>query len=57
MDLRKPCVEENDGKKRKKEVDEGGGKHHVQRVAGELFLRREMLQKNKSGEEKGQLTQ
>ena len=56
MDL-KPCVEENDGKKREKEVDEGGGKHHVQRVAGELLLRREMLQKNKSGEEKGQLTQ
>ena len=44
MDL-KPCVEENDGKKREKEVDEGGGKHHVQRVAGELLLRREMLQK------------
>ena len=43
MDL-KPCVEENDGKKREKEVDEGGGKHHVQRVAGELLLRREMLQ-------------
>ena len=44
MDL-KPCVEENDGKKREKEVDEGGGKHHVQRVAGELLLRRDMLQK------------
>ena len=33
-----PGVEENDGKKRDKEVEEGGGQHHVQGVACELLL-------------------
>ena len=33
-----PGVEENDGKKRNKEVEEGGGQHHVQGVACELLL-------------------
>ena len=38
MSMIEPGVEENDSEEREKEVEEGGGKHHVQRVAREFLL-------------------
>ena len=38
----KPGVEENDSEKREKKVEEGGGKHHVQRVACEFLLKKNL---------------
>ena len=39
MSMIEPGVEENDSEEREKEVEEGGGKHHVQRVACEFLLK------------------
>ena len=39
MSMIEPGVEENYSEKREKEVEEGGGKHHVQRVACEFLLK------------------
>ena len=47
-----PGVEENDGKKRNKEVEEGGGQHHVQGVACELLLLINVDLKEKRSREK-----